>query len=104
MEETINKEKKYYFAQKKLRALKNFYIHLCIFLIVNMINILMVLVVLKDRNENFWIWLASTVLVTWSIVIIIEGWSIFGSRMLFKKSWEDRKIKEYMEEDEKIWE
>ncbi|MBT8274502.1 MAG: 2TM domain-containing protein [Bacteroidia bacterium] len=104
MEEKYTKKKKYVRAHKKVKALKNFYIHLCIFLIVNIINILLVLIILKDRNENFWIWMASTVLVTWSIVLIIEGWSIFGSHLLFKKSWEDRKIEEFMKEEEQIWE
>lgn len=104
MKEDFKKEEEYYTAYRKMRALKNFYIHLCIFLIINMINLILVLFVLQNRNENFWIWLASTVLVTWSIVIIIEGWSIFGSRMLFTKSWEDRKIEAYLKEDDQIWE
>ena len=59
----------------------------------------------SEEYKNAIIWLNCTTLVTWGIFLFIHGWNTFKGRILFKKSWEERKIKEYMEADEtKTWE
>ena len=42
-------------------------------------------------NYSLWLW--------WGIGIVVHTYQMFGSRLLFlNKDWEDRKIKEYMNE------
>ena len=37
-------------------------------------------------------------LVFWTIFIIVHAWSVFKGRLFFKKSWEDRKIEDFLKE------
>jgi len=43
-----------------------------------------------------------SVLVFWTAFISIHTWNVFKGKLLFKKSWEDKKIKNILTEDEKV--
>ena len=82
--------KKYIAAKKRVRALRKFYIHLFIFLVVN-IGLLFKLIMLeKDESLNFFVWIVLNIMITWSIGIFVHAWNVFNGKILFSKAYEDR--------------
>lgn len=73
-------------AKKQVQKLKGFYIHLCIYIVVNLGLFLLNLFVSSDT-----IWFIYPLL-GWGIGVIGHSLSIFN----FGKEWEKRQIEKYM--------
>ena len=91
--------KKYLKAKKKVKSLRKFYLHLFIFLIVNMTLLFKLILLEKDESLDTFVWLVLNIMITWSIGIIIHAWRVFEGKILFSKNYEERKIQEYMQND-----
>lgn len=82
-------------AKRRVEELKGFYGHLISYIIVNVflaiINFL--------TTPGFWWFLF--IAFFWGIGLVAHGSSVFMKRGLFSKEWEERKIKEFMEKEEK---
>lgn len=105
METLKERNKSYLRAKEKVRNIKIFYMHLVgyiIFVALLSYN----LYIVEDGYKDFFIWFNSIFMVSWTIFIAIHAWNVFKGRIFFKKSWEDRKLKEYMDmdQDKKRWE
>lgn len=92
----LDKEQSYQNAKKKVEAIKAFYWHL----FVSIFAIVFLTVIDFITGSGF----------TWSLIpiaaiilsLIIHWFVVFKNNMLLGKSWEERKIEEYMKkEDEK---
>lgn len=94
-------------AKKKVRRLKLFYIHLAGY-IVMLVLLSYNLYIVEGPYKNNIISLNLSIMVAWTVFIIVHGLRVFKGRSIFKRSWEDKKIKEYLNEDEveetKTWE
>lgn len=94
--------KQYLRAKKRVDELKGFYTHLAVFIIVNtFISFFRIkedvdagdeLSVAFSDGSNFSLWL------WWGIGLVFHFYGVFGTRLFMSKEWEDRKIKEYMNE------
>ena len=91
--------KKYLQAKKKVKLLRRFYIHLFIFLIVNITLLVKLIMLEKDESLDTLVWLILNVMITWSIGIIIHAWCVFDGKILFSKDWEQRKIEEFIQDE-----
>ncbi len=89
----IEKDQKYVRAKKKMEMLKAFYIHLTVYIFVNMLLLAINLL----TNPEIWWFLYP--LGGWGVGLFIHGLTTFASG--FGSDWESRKIKEYMEKDKK---
>ena len=90
----MEQNEKYLRAKKRVQALKGFYIHLLIFVLVNMLLFVIDLVFSRDS-----IWFHYP-LFGWGIGIAVHGLSVFKyGKGIFSEEWERRKIFEYMEEE-----
>jgi hypothetical protein len=98
MENQIQKEERYYAAQKKVKSIKGFYIHFMVYVFV---NIVLSIQIYSINKNNFWKWESFSPALFWGIGILAHGTSVFGSNLLFDTNWEERKIKEFMEKDKK---
>lgn len=94
-EESFQEENAYLRAEKKVKELKGFYWHAFWYVVVNVFIIGMI-VANGGSLMHFGTW--STPLF-WGIGLGFHALCIFGKSLFFGKSWEDRKIKEYMEKD-----
>ncbi|MBL87770.1 MAG: hypothetical protein CMO82_14095 [Winogradskyella sp.] len=107
MESHNNEEQKLLNAKKRLRRLKLFYIHLAGYLIVVALLVYNLYIV-EGVYKNDIFSLNLSVLVLWTMAIIIHAWKVFKEKTVFRKSWEDKKIASYLERDEtektKMWE
>ncbi len=89
---------RYYAAQKRVKSIKGFYIHLTVYVFVNLV--LSIQIYLMSKND-FWRWESFSPALFWGIGILAHGTSVFGSNLLFGKDWESRKIKELMEKEKR---
>ena len=91
--------KKYLEAKKKVKSLRRFYIHLFIFLIVNITLLFNLIMLEKDEGLDTFVWFILNIMVTWSIGLIIHAWCVFDGKILYSKDYEEKKIQEFIQND-----
>ncbi|MCH2488768.1 MAG: 2TM domain-containing protein [Flavobacteriales bacterium] len=96
-------EDKYTKAKQKVEAIKGFYSHLVVYVLVNIVLLLIHMGVFTNSFISIVTpgWAAFTTPVFWGIAILFHGLYVFKFQNGFFKNWEERKIKEYMEKEEK---
>jgi NADH:ubiquinone oxidoreductase subunit 4 (subunit M) len=97
-------------AQKRVAAIKGFYDHATIYLIVNILVLIFkgkfILTLLSEEaigNPQFLNWIDWNIYGTpilWGIGLLIHGLVVFGIRPKFLNEWEERTIKKYMDEEQ----
>lgn len=92
-EQKNSEQEKYEKARKRVDELKSFYSHLFVYLAVN--AGLFLLNMLTSPRHLWFYW----PLIGWGIGLTIHGLSVFGTQRLLGKDWEERKIKEMMDQD-----
>lgn len=112
------KYQKYEQAIKHVRELKEFYQHLVVY-----IGFVIVLLLFKtriidfilsktaDTGSEFLYWIhvnMNLIPFIWGAAVLIQGLYVYRLKFLFFNGWEDRKVKELMEEEEEkntqLWE
>ncbi|MFS0863742.1 2TM domain-containing protein [Fredinandcohnia sp. 179-A 10B2 NHS] len=90
----MERDEHYLRAKKKVQNLKAFYIHLLVYIGV---NIMLFFINLSSDAGNWWFLYP---LGGWGIGVLVHGIStLFYSG--FGADWEERKIKEYMDKDKR---
>ncbi len=85
-------EIKYQNAKKRVAALKKFYVHLGVYVLVNISLFLRNIIISPDRLWFYW------PLLGWTIAIVLHAFSVFSFGHPFGADWEEKKIAEFMEE------
>lgn len=99
------RDKQFLKAKKKVDKLKVFYIHLAGYIVVVGLIVWNFLIIEEGPYKASIIWLNCTTIIVWGIFILIHAWTTFKGRFLFSKKWEDKKVKQFMEEDNTtLWE
>jgi hypothetical protein len=90
---------RYYEAQKKVAEIKKFYQHLTVYLLCN--PIVIVVNLMTSPGYLWFIWS----LMGWGIAIVLHGLKAFEFSPFYNKEWEERKIREILEKENKrqIW-
>ncbi|MCO5185253.1 MAG: 2TM domain-containing protein [Anaerolineae bacterium] len=86
------KEIRYQRAKERVEALKGFYVHLAVYVIVNLFLFLLNIFTSPDNLWFYW------PLLGWGIALGFHAVSVFGSGSRFGSDWEEKKIREIMEE------
>ncbi|MFI2744131.1 2TM domain-containing protein [Zhouia sp. PK063] len=102
---SYSEEDRYARAKHRVRRIRSFYRHLMVYIAVNLFILLYgyftsdsnLPAYFSDRNNYYTI-------LFWGIGLGIHAISVFGMDRLFSKDWEDRKIRNFVEEDRKRWE
>lgn len=89
---------KYLEAKKRVKKLKGFYIHLTIYILVNLLIVFINIQNLKPgesyfKPENF------ITLFFWGIGLLAHAMSVFVPQFVLGKNWEEKKIRELMEKN-----
>jgi 2TM domain len=88
----MNNEKiRYQQAKERVEALRGFYIHLTVYVIVNLFLFLLNILVSPDSLLFYW------PLLGWGIAIVLHAVSVFGPGYLSGTDWEEKKISEILE-------
>lgn len=92
MPDPRNEDPAYERAQKRVKELSGFYMHLLTYLAVNLG--LFLLDVLTPGGPWFY-W----PLIGWGVVVLMHGINVAFTGSLFSQRWEERKIRQLMERD-----
>jgi len=93
--EPDNRDNKYLKAKKRVTELKEFYISLTSYVVF--IIALGALNYYTNQWRYAWfLWAAFG----WGIGIVFHALKVFGGASMFGKNWEERKMKQFMEEEE----
>lgn len=104
MRTNYTEEQKYLRAKKKVKSVKGFYVHLMVYLLVNVFLILSK-ALSHGGWQVFWEWQSYYTVIFWGIGLAFHAFGVFGIDFLLGKNWENRKIKEFMDKDKtEFWE
>ena len=78
-------EAKYYEATKRVKKIKGFYTHALVYVVINI-----VIVILNIKNLN-----------PGESYFKLENFSVFLPNFIFGQDWEEKKMKQFMEEEKK---
>jgi hypothetical protein len=93
-EEKMNEqETRYQRAKKRVEALRGFYIHLGVYVVVNLLLFLINMTASPDSLWFFW------PLLGWGIAVVLHAFSVFGPGRLLGADWEEKKIREIMDRE-----
>ena len=93
----FNKEETYIRAQKRLKELKGLYWHAFWFVAV---NIFIIVMIVSNSGGDFWNFGTFATPIFWGIGLGFHALSVLGRNLFFSRSWEDRKIREFIEKEE----
>ncbi len=104
----FTEQEKYDNARKKVNAIKGFHSHLTAYIVVNIVLLLLKANVISaladqdiDLNLERWLqWNSWSTVILWGIGLLIHGIYVYRHKFKFLKNWEERKIREIIEEEE----
>ena len=86
-------EIKYQKAKERVEAIKGFYIHLTVYVVVNLILFSINMIVSPAGLWFFW------PLMGWGVGLAIHALSVLGFGRWFSADWEEKKIAELMKKE-----
>ena len=95
MEKQFQTDERYKNAAKKVEDLKGFYGNLVAYVIVNIGFLVLNLITSPDHLWFYWPMLG------WGIGLLFHGFGVFNLVPFFGSDWEEKKIKELMDEEKK---
>lgn len=95
IEKDFTEADRYYDAQKRVKELKEFYEHLTVYVLCNPI-----VVVVNLMTSPGYLWCLWCV-IGWGVGVIMHGLKVFSFPPFFNKKWEEQKIREILEKQEK---
>ena len=102
MENNFIENERYERAAKRVKRIKGFYTHAVVYVVVNLM-IVIVNIQNLDAGESYFQWQNFTTLGFWGIGLLAHGLSVFMPSIILGKNWEERKIKELMDNEKKPW-
>ena len=93
----FKREEAYLRAEKRLKELKGFYWHAFWYVAV---NIFLIVLIAINSNGHFWNFGTFSTPIFWGLGLGFHALAVFGKNLFFSKSWEERKIKEYLDKEE----
>ncbi|NQY06777.1 MAG: 2TM domain-containing protein [Flavobacteriaceae bacterium] len=92
-------EERYIRAKKRVEKIKGFYIHLAVYIIVNLFILGVKFIDDYKDGDNFWEFGSFGTVFFWGIGLAVHAISVFGFGFVFGKNWEERKLKQFMDEE-----
>lgn len=86
-------------ARARVRAVRDFYGHLAVYLIVNTVLIVVDVAGGKEGETFLGLDWAFFPLIGWGIFVLIQAGATFWFEPSFGRSWRDRKFRQYLDEE-----
>ncbi len=97
--ESYSQEERYLKATKRIKKLKEFYIHLSVYIIFNTAS-LMLIYTGYDVKINFWRVGPFVTPFWWGLGLAVHALIVFGPHLSFLKHWEEKKLDQFIKEEE----
>ena len=95
METTNSNELRYLQAKKRVKRIKGFYIHLLVYICVNILIVTLNFHDLKP-GESYYQYKNFLTAFFWGIGLLAHGLSVFLPNFILGNDWEERKTRELM--------
>lgn len=103
MEQQYAKERQYLKAKKRVDQLKGYYIHLIVYVLVNILLSSIIIYGLMESGYRFKSAISHfgvySTWLFWGIGMFFHTIGVFGTQSFLGKDWEEKKLKELMEKD-----
>lgn len=99
-QKAFEREEAYLRAKKKVKSLIGFYWHFASYVIVNLFIIIMIV----TNGGTLLSFGTFATAIFWGIGLFFHFMGVYGPDFFFGKNWEERKIKELMDKEDKHWE
>ena len=86
-------------AKKRVEEIKGFYIHLIVYIVINLFIIIATGLETNLQEKVFFKWPSLITPFFWGIGLAFHALHVFGYGSFFGKKWEDRMIRKFMEQD-----
>ena len=101
----FKKEQSYIRAKKRVKDIKGFYIHAIVFVLVNIFISSIIIFGITSSGDSFSYAITNfgvySTWIFWGIGLFFHWLGVFGVKSFgLGKDWEERKIREYMDDDE----
>ncbi|TCI90564.1 2TM domain-containing protein [Tenacibaculum sp. M341] len=105
MENKFTEEQRYLKAKKRVKEIKGFYAHFIVYILVNIfLSSIIIFGKMHDGTESFFEVINDfgvySTWIFWGIGVFFHWLGVFGVGNVVSKSWEERKIKEIMQQEE----
>jgi hypothetical protein len=87
-----DQETRYQNAKARVQALRGFYVHLTVYVLVNLLLCTINLLTSPDSLWFYW------PLLGWGVGLALHALGVFGAGRRFGAEWQERKINELMEQ------
>jgi len=98
MERDYHEKELYKMAQKRFKEIRDFYIHLIAYIVVNVFILVINSNILSGGNININFGIFSLPFF-WGIGVAAHCASVFGPNLILGKKWEEKKIKEILDKE-----
>ncbi|MGB5203200.1 2TM domain-containing protein [Eudoraea sp.] len=88
-------------AKKKVEAMKGFYIHLSVYIVINAFILVNVYMRTLGDGESFWKFSTFFTPIFWGIGVVFHAAHVFNYNPFFGKNWEERQIQKYIDKDQR---
>ncbi|OYU81884.1 MAG: histidine kinase [Flavobacterium sp. BFFFF1] len=95
MESNYKHDERYFEARKRVNEIKGFYGNLASYIVL---NIFFLVLNLLTSPKNLWFFWP---LIGWGIGVFFHGMKVFNYMPFVNKDWEERKIRQFMEEEKR---
>ena len=86
----MDEKQKFEIAKKKVQDIKDFYVHLMVYVVVN--AFLFIINMLTSRSYLWVVW----PMLGWGIGVFFNWLSVFGMNGMLGRDWEKKKVEEIM--------
>lgn len=99
----FNKEEAYIKAKKRVDEIRNFFIHLLVYVVIN--TVISTLKIVNNINngetfsEAFFDFSTFAVWMAWGIGLTFHGVAVLSESTLIFNKWKDKKLKQYIDEE-----
>jgi len=98
-ESPYSRQEAYEKARKRVGQIKGFYWHLLSYIVINMVILIMISRTVD--SAYFWTFNVFSTVFYWGIGIFFHFMGVFGKNVFLGKKWEDKKVQEYIDKEEK---
>ncbi len=97
--EDYTQEERYLKAKEQVKKLKEFYIHLSVYIIIN-VGLLLLIYSGYEIKINFWNFGTFFTPLGWGLGLAIHAIIVFGPNLSFIKHWENEKLNQFIKEEQ----
>ncbi|NQY30378.1 MAG: 2TM domain-containing protein [Flavobacteriaceae bacterium] len=97
--EKYSEASRYNRAKKKVDKIKGFYTHAIVYVVINTMLLSMIYTGYANVTD-FWNFGSFSTAIGWGIGLFVHGISVFGKQLFFSSNWEEKKMEQFLKEEE----